>query len=585
MAPTSSAQAARELSPEAQTAAGWFRQLGRALRTFRLYRGDNPVVLEAQEQVAASLTELLAGGESWQLRFSANEIYLDDEPVVRMTQRVHGVEFIPCVTDRLPFMFYGDGVRRLKLQAGMPRHEVDTLVRILRLAASGPSSQDDLVTLLWQTNLAHVQLEAVPLEQTIYLSSRAGGGRADGLEKKGQVYAWSPTGSEIRADLGQAAGSQGLHRDTFDDWVLPAEAADVPGAFDRLLPLAEAARPAFLAGFEAENRIEWAAQIREFMRALIALDGSEDMRRAMARSTITWLGATLQRVAWDEAQRALELLNEIDPEHVLCAGELTAALSALDAGAMAERLDEGDVADHSRFAAFTVALGQPAIGFCVDVMAHADKARARAAAVTALCYLCADEPEMLTPWLEDSRWYVVRNVVFVLGHIGGPAVAPMLHNVAHHPEPRVRRTLVQALGSVPPEERAAILVEQLDAEDAQLLAGTLNMLTREKDRRAARAILARIEAPGFESRDEAAQRAFFGALGEIADDEDVPALEALLHKGGWFACRTVQRVAAARTLRRIGTERATAALEAGLRARSEAVRAACIEALGTRGRP
>jgi HEAT repeat protein len=65
----------------------------------------------------------------------------------------------------------------------------------------------------------------------------------------------------------------------------------------------------------------------------------------------------------------------------------------------------------------------------------------------------------------------------------------------------------------------------------------------------------------------------------------VPALEALLHKGGWFARRTVQRAAAARTLRRIGSPEALAALEAGARARNEAVRTTCIEALGARIQP
>jgi HEAT repeat protein len=179
---------------------------------------------------------------------------------------------------------------------------------------------------------------------------------------------------------------------------------------------------------------------------------------------------------------------------------------------------------------------------------------------------------------------VVRNIVFVLGHIGGPPVVPLLRTVALHPEPRVRRQLVQALGSVPPEERITPLLEQLSARDPQLLAATLHMLTREKNPRVARAILALIESPDFESRHEDNQRALFGALGDIADDLAVPALEAVLHRGGWFARRTFQRVAAARTLRQIGSPQAMAALEAGVRARSEAVRTACLEALAARSR-
>jgi HEAT repeat protein len=199
-----------------------------------------------------------------------------------------------------------------------------------------------------------------------------------------------------------------------------------------------------------------------------------------------------------------------------------------------------------------------------------------------LCYLCNDQPELLAPYLSDSRWFVARNAVFILGQIGGPSVVNLVRTAALHPEPRVRRQVVSSLGSVPREARGPILLAQLDTRDPQLLAAALNMLTREKNAEAARTILRHISAPDFESRSEENQRTLFSALAEVADDSAVPALEALLNKGGWFARRTLQRVAAARTLQRIGTDRAHAVLEAGLRSRSEAVRGACLDAMGAR---
>ena len=584
MTSISSTQTSRDLSPEAQAAAVWFRQLARTLRVFRLYSGSNLTALNAQEAAASALAGLLTAHGGWQLRFSSTEILLNDESIVHVAPLTQGAERVSSVTDHLPFLFYRDGIRKLTIAAGAPRSEVDTLIQILRDASCGTGSQDDLVTLLWQANLSHIQLEAVPLEQTIFLSSQAGGGQGGAQERRGQVFAWSPAGAEIHTDLGQVAGVQGLHRDTFDDWALPEEAVDVSEAFARLGAQAEAARPGFLAAWDLENSTGWIEQAPAFLRGLYTLDGSEDMRRALGRSIITWLVSALQQMAWDEAQRALELLNELDRDRELVGDELAAALAGLDTEAIADRFDEGEASDQSRFAAFTVALGAPAVGLCVDIMARADKARARAAAVTALCYLCADDPQLLAPWLADSRWQLVRNIVFVLGHIGGPSVVPLLRAVAHHPEPRVRRQLVQALGSVPLKERLPLLLEQLGARDPQLLAAALNMLTREKDPRVARAILALIESPDFESRSEDNQRTLFGVLGDIAGDPAVPALEALLHKGGWFARRTFQRVAAARTLRQIGTPDAMAALEAGVRTRSEAVRTACLEALGARSR-
>ncbi len=580
-----STQSPRDLSPEAQAATAWFRQLARSLRLFRLYNWVNPNALEAQAAAAATLAGLVSAHGDWQLRFSATQIFLDGESIVRVTPPTHDAERVISVTDQLPFLFYRDGIRGLTIGADVTRGEVDTFLQIIRDVACETSRQDDLVTLLWQANLPHVRIDAVPLEQTIYVSRAGGGPEGADADGRGQVFAWSPAGTEIRADLGQAAGAPGLHRDTFDDWPLPDETVDVPGAFARFGPTAEATRSAFLADWDREDSAAWTEQAPVLLRGLQALDPSEDMRRALGRSVITWLASALQQMAWSEARSALDLLNELDPDRGLVGDELAAALAGLDTGAIADRFDEGEASDQGLFAAFIVALGAPAVGLCVDIMARADKARTRAATATALCYLCADDPQLLAPWIADSRWHLVRNVVFVLGQIGGPAIVPMLRSVARHPEPRVRRQLVQALGSVPPEERHPLLLEQLDTRDQRLLAATLNMLTREKSPRAARAILALIESPDFESRDEGNQRTLFGALGDVAGDPAVPALEALLHKGGWFARRTFQRVAVARTLRQIGTPAAMSALEAGLNARSQEVRAVCLEALGARNRP
>jgi HEAT repeat protein len=250
---------------------------------------------------------------------------------------------------------------------------------------------------------------------------------------------------------------------------------------------------------------------------------------------------------------------------------------------LAEGLDEAGPEEQGRFAALAVGLGKPAVNLVFEVMSHATHVRTRAAACTALGYQCAEEPELLGPYLNDPRWDVVLNIVFVLGQIGGPKVVDLLGVAAHHPEPKVRRQVVQALGSVPATDRLPVLLNELDTLDPQLLAATLNMLTREKNRDVARAILDCIESPGFESRTEDSQRTLFHALADVADDEAISALEALLNKGGWFSRRTFTRLAAARTLQRIGTLGAIAVLQAGLKSKSAAVRGACQEALKSGG--
>jgi HEAT repeat protein len=572
--------AAREMSPMANATAGWFRLLARGLKVFRLYRPENPIVTLTQDNLANGLAGLLQDHGALQLHFAPNEIRLGDEVIVRAGQ--NSGEIGNAALDLLPFLFYRDGVRHMRILPGTPRGEMDLWFDALRMAGAGPASNDDLVTLLWQANLSHIQTESVPYEQTIYLSSRPSGARRGG-SSRAQTFVATPEGEEIRAEIGQITGPQGLHKDTFDDWALPSDRVEVPAAWEKLKAASAPARARLIKEWEAELATPWTVKAPMVLKRVRTLLPGDESRAAVGHALATWLGTAIVNGTWEEAEQALALLRLTDPGLEVCGRELDASLEGIDKAEIAERLDEATAEEHARFAALAVGLGPHAVDLLTGILGNASRSRTRAAASTALSFLCQEQPELLAPYLQDSRWFLVRNLVFVLGQIGGTEVAGLLRTAALHPEPRVRRQVVQALGSVPRAERLPILFAQLDSQDGQLLAAALAMLMREKDRQVARALLDRIEAPDFESRPEAIRRSLFGALAEVADDAAVPALEALLHRGGWFARRTLERVAAARVLQKIGTEKALAALEAGLRSRNDAVRAAALDALDARG--
>lgn len=571
---------APELSPIAQATEAWLRQLARTLKVYRLYQRDNPIVVHAHDQVITGLMALLQKHGALGFKFTATEIRLGEEVVVRAGHAASEEGLQYGALDELPFLFYRDGVRRVTILPGVSRGEIEAFFDALRLSGGAADSHDDLVTMLWQANLSQIQVESVPLEQTIYLSTKEGGSpRALEAAKTGYTY----EGGELHADLGQAAGVQGLHVDTFDDWEAPETMINMPAVYRQLEPTMDSATARFRSLWEDEQSTDWRLKAPDVFRLMLALDPGEDMRVAVAHSLATWVAEALQRFAWEEARSALDLLRGFDPGLTRCGPELHASNERLDVPGIVERLDEGEPDEAGRFAALLAALGRSAVPLACAVLARTNNPRTRAAASTALCYICADEPALLTPYLHDARANLVQGIAFVLGQIGGEDVAGMLHDAATHADARVRRSVIQALGSVPLDDRLPILIEHLDTDDVQLLGTVLNMLTRQKDERVARALLARINSPQFETKSEGVRRALFGALGEVGGDESVPALETQLLKGGWFARRTLERSASARALERIGTTRALAVLEAGLRSRSEAVRTACMDAMSQKG--
>src|SRR5262249_31820742 len=125
---------------------------------------------------------------------------------------------------------------------------------------------------------------------------------------------------------------------------------------------------------------------------------------------------------------------------------------------------------------FVVRVGAPALSLLVSVLANSTRSRVRAGATTALAYAFADDPSPLGGWLSDPRWHLVRNIVFVLGQIGGGEVVPHLAVAARHIDARVRRAAIHALSQVPNHLRRSVLLTQLDTGDGRLLAASLAML-------------------------------------------------------------------------------------------------------------
>jgi HEAT repeat protein len=576
-APAAKTGLTREVSPAAQACTAWFRRLTRALKVSRLYsKSENAMVIQNRDQVLEALQRHLKEAEGWTLHFTPTEAYLGDEPVIQPRVRGKNDETPSQGEEQLPFVFYSDGIRTIHIPADVDREELLVFFDALRVVGGGRGSHDDLVTLLWQANLRQIQVDSVPLELSIYVSARQSLG-SSGVLVNEKRYGLSPTGEEIRTELGQEAGTQGLHLDTFDDWELAESSVGVEETYQALLPTMEYSLTHFREAWEEERDRDWTIEAALVFHEMLRLDPDDANRKAIAHAIVTWIGESLSKLSLAEAQRAVELLSEFDPDRSLSEADLTQISAELDHDAFVEFLDQAEADEHGRFAALAVELGRPALDLVFGVMSKSTEERVRAAACTALTYLCADNPRLLAPYFSDAQGEVLVQLVFTLGQIGGIEVIDLLRLAAQHPESKVRRQVVLSLGSVPAPIRMPTLVAALDSSDPQLIAATLQILTRERNPHVAGAILKRVTRSDFDSLTEDTQWALFNALGDTAGDECVTGLEEILMKGGLFARRSFSRSASARALQRMGTERARRVLARGLKVLSPVIRNACVD--------
>ncbi len=527
--------------------ADWCRDAARWLQIGRRLGRTAADAQVLREELARRLPAIVEESGSLCLDVTPRSLVLDDVPVF-VADHSNDPSVAGGLERELSWVLHRDGVRQVHFHHGLTSEAARTFLDAIATAAPACATHEDLVTLLWDAAPANVECET---------------------EEASALRTLPPA---ICAQLGSSAH--------LNDWpLLEAPADDLHLLWLELTRNEPQHAFAFTQQWRCEHEQSFVERSAVFVREQCARDPRPETATALAASLVTWLATATQSGDWAEAREALSLIERVDPERRHVTPALHHAFSGLDAAAITERLDSDPHLSQAQAFALAVRIGAPALPLLVGILAQSGRTRVRAGATTALAFAFADDPSPLAALLAEPNWQVVRDTVFVLGQIGGPAVVPLLAQAGRHVDARVRRAAVDALGQVPAAQARPVLLSQLDSQDLRSLRSALAMLARDPDTRTAEAVVARVLAPEFAARPEEHRLALIAALPDLAGDAAVNALAQTLRHGGWFARPTAERTAAANALRQLGTPAACAVLEQGSRHRAGAVRDACEQVM------
>ena len=83
-----------------------------------------------------------------------------------------------------------------------------------------------------------------------------------------------------------------------------------------------------------------------------------------------------------------------------------------------------------------------------EMLAESEVRKVRYLLCRAISILARTELRRLRLYLQDERWFFVRNVVMILGMMASRQAIPLLRLTVSHPEPRVRREVARAVGKI-----------------------------------------------------------------------------------------------------------------------------------------
>jgi hypothetical protein len=561
-----------EADEELASASELIRSLLKAIKAFKLYESNNPMLTKQLEELTTKFKGHLDRYQALNLQVGEYKLLFEEKPIYENTD----------MKESLAFLLYKDGVREIRFLKGLEDREISDFLDILGKNEQISRLEDDIVTLLWQKDFAHITYFAT-----------------DEFMEANAVHV-PASYDEIQAGL-EFSPEEGDTGTTAEQESEEAEALLVPGG--ALPELVEEQKETFARQFQLaadevdliNRQINQEADIH-FVSTLvnnlmeILLHLGEDLEPY--ENMVTFFDRALEFLVlkgeFKTAGQILKNLGEILNSMALKDNQIYAINRIFECVGTphmielaAQTLKHEGFFDLNAGREFFDFLPKSAIEPLCNMLGQLESPKARNFIAEIIGRKAKGNLEILVPYLSDKRWMVVCYVLTIIGNSGDRDAVKYLSQTISHPDERVRRTFLKALSRYRGKEAKAPLIKLLNDESPYIRSQAAIHLAKSFKNDALRPILSVIQSESFLDRDFSEKASFFKAVAEIRSDESLPVLRKILEKRSWFHRPKWDelQICAIGALRIIGTGESREILEMGKRSKNRAVRRACLQAL------
>ncbi len=544
-------------------------QLTKTAKILKIYLPNNPIYQKFLQELQDRLDIHLQEYETLRFKIRQYEILYGGQVVYENANRV----------ESMAFKLYVDGIREILLLEGVDSDEITSFLDIIGREYDPSGPDDDMVTLLWERHFDHIQYLVADdfIDETVTPMKPPDPAAVGNLMDHEKEAARPVPGSSETPLL---------------DYLGPKLAEQV----SQIFVLTEEEISGIKKRMEIEENTNPITILLGILTAILRVETDESAFSEMAGILENVLETLTLRGDFWHSIKILELFRELmDPIRNLPENQKRRLIQAIDRAGEAQRMRElepvlnqwGSV-ETDRFLEFGMLLNKNAMIPLIDLLARLTQMKVRRVVCEVLANMGRENIDPLTLRLEDPRWYVVRNMVYILGKIGHEKVVERLRKVVDHKEVKVRKEVIHALEGIKIPTAKELLVGFLNDPDRSLRILAMRSLAKQGYSGALEPLLEMIDDPDFAKKDLHEKKEVFDTLGRIGGEEIIPRMRKLMKKGGsaWFkrAQKEEQGLCAVVALERIGTESAMDILSEGRKFSSKVIREACSNALNKRKR-
>jgi HEAT repeat protein len=485
----------------------------KAIKIFCIYPPDNPIPKEFRHNLFRKLTEFLDENEELKLGIDQSRLLFEDKVILKEEKKDEGVAFA----------LYRDGIRELSFHKGVEQEELFSFLEAISSCLKSSLPEDDLVTLFWEKDLPHIKFSAVDEFLTEDISDLP---QPAGTKDLKQLYYSEIDLNESRTKEVELPARIQVERFLRDLDLVPQQELnelkfllDKDKSFEPLKEMFFILKEVLSGDKEFSDFSETVLLLEKLLDSLV---GQEDFYLA---SEVLLLLKNLEEAEsgagqTHRAERIKEALNRAgDKERMK---------------ALTQILNQNPRLDLFSARKYLSLLGRNTVPHLVDMLGELENFATRSMVCTVLENWGEKSIEFLSKGVYDRRWYVVRNIVGVLGRIGSPLAIPYLKRTIGHEDLRVRKQTLEALSRIKGEEVNSILLSILEDPEEKLRVRAARFLGERPSQEAFEFISNLVSRKEFRDKSQEEKKILLETLARTGKDEAVNLFKKMVLKKTWF---------------------------------------------------
>ncbi|MEK6527894.1 MAG: HEAT repeat domain-containing protein, partial [Nitrospirota bacterium] len=411
--------------------------------------------------------------------------------------------------------FFKDGIRELTFLKGLNTEEFEDFIKILNTDFENTSLDDDIVTLFWERDFEHIKY----LVDEDVLS-----------DEESQSY------EKIYEEIKNKACSDDNLAKAFNDGL---EAKETPPS--TLVPISDDDFKHIAADRERKKMQHKIDKIITILYELIF----NVKEKLLFSEIVNFIESALDYcIKAGDFKRSCFILDSvksiigdkaIEDENIRALEKIYATISSEPfIREIGEVIDSKTLIEEKDFMTFLKHLNKTSIPSFIEIMGELKSIRGRRLVIDALVILGKLDIKTIAKGLNDSRWFVVRNIISILGKIADAGSIEFLTKIMSHPDQRVRKEVIKTIGNIGSLNILQYIEIALNDEDSSVRIAAVKTLGNTKTEPAKKVLMAELSSKDFPLKELTEKKDFYEVIANWQDQDVKDFLLSALNRKTFF---------------------------------------------------